>query len=357
MKKVLLVVPTLLQGGGQKFVLDLAKGLNHDEFQVRVLIYFKQRHKAFADFAKDNHIDTVYLDKKKGFDISFFKQLRKAVKDYQPDVVHTHLNSMLYMLPFYRKKQVKLHTVHTLAQKEHYGLQKFVNFVAFHILGIVPVGISDTVADTIAQTHHLPRTTVPVVYNGVDCKRYAISKVHSDTFNFVTVGTIYEVKNFPFLVDCFAELHKRHPETRLTIVGNGSQRARLMQQITELGLEDAITITGTVGNVEDYLAAADVYVASSIFEGLPLSILEAMAAGLPVISTNVGGVPDVVRHEENGLLIPSGDKEAYIAALTELTENGEKRATFAARSKELSTNYDEELTIHGYESLYNSKQK
>ncbi|MBR0447334.1 MAG: glycosyltransferase [Clostridia bacterium] len=355
MKKVLLVVPTLLQGGGQKFVLDLAKGLNRDEFQVRVLVYFKQHHRAFAEFAKDNNIETVYLDKKKGFDISFFKQLRAAVKEYNPDIIHTHLNSMLYLLPCYRKSQVKLHTVHTLAQKEHYGMQKLVNFIAFHLLGVVPVGISNTVADTIAQTHHLKRDDIPVVYNGVDCKRYAIPKTASETFNLVTVGTIYEVKNFPFLVDCFAELHKQHPETRLTIVGNGAQRALLMQQITRLGLEDAITITGTVGNVEDYLAAADVYVASSIFEGLPLSILEAMAAGLPIISTNVGGVPDVVRHGDNGLLIPSGDKEAYVAALTELTENGEKRAAFAARSKELSINYDEELTIHGYESLYKSK--
>ena len=355
MKKVLLVVPTLLQGGGQKFVLDLAKGLDKNEFPVRVLVYFKQRHRAFADFARDNNIETVYLNKKKGFDLSFFKQLKKAVKEFEPDVIHTHLNSMLYLLPFYRRSQIKLHTVHTLAQKEHYGLQKLVNFVAFHLLGVVPVGISDTVADTIAQTHHLKRDTIPVVYNGVDCKRYAIPKVETDTFNFVTVGTIYEVKNFPFLVNCFAQLHKQHPETRLTIVGNGAQRGMLTQQIEQLGLEDAITITGTVGNVEDYLAAADVYVASSLFEGLPLSILEAMAAGLPIISTNVGGVPDVVRNGENGLLIPSGDYEAYIAALTELTENGEKRAVLATRSKELSKNYDEELTIHGYESLYHSK--
>lgn len=352
MKKVLLVVPTLLQGGGQKFVLDLAKNLDKEKFQVRVLVYFKQHHKPFAAFAVDNNIDVVALNKKKGLDLSFFRQLRKAVRDYNPDIIHTHLNSMLYLLPFYRRRQVKLHTVHTLAQKEHYGMQKLVNFVAFHLLGVVPVGISNTVADTIVKTHHLHPDKVPVVYNGVDCKRYALPKVQTDTFNFVTVGTIYHVKNFPFLVDCFATLHAAHPETRLTIVGNGVQRRELEEQIATLGLTDAIHITGTVGNVEDYLAAADVYVASSKFEGLPLSILEAMAAGLPVISTNVGGVPDVVRDGENGLLIPSGDQNAYTSALFELTENAEKRAAFAACSQKLSQNYDEELTVHGYESLY-----
>ncbi|MBE6807673.1 MAG: glycosyltransferase [Ruminococcaceae bacterium] len=352
MKNVLLVVPTLLQGGGQKFVLDLAKGLDKEQFRVRVLVFFRQRHKAFAEFAEQNGIETVYLDKKKGLDLSFFRQVRKAIKEFQPDVIHSHLNTMLYLLPFYRKKQVKLHTVHTLAEKEHYGMQKLVNYIAFHWRGVVPVAISDTVAGTIANVHHLKPERIPVVYNGVDCARYDIPKVAGDTFNFVSVGTIYEVKNFPFLVDCFAALHKTHPETRLTIVGNGAQRGKLHQQIDALGLSEAVTITGTVGNVEDYLAAADVYVASSHFEGLPLSILEAMAAGLPVITTNVGGVPDVVHHGENGLLIPPGDPEAYLAALTELTENAEKRAALAARSKELSKNYDEELTIHGYESLY-----
>lgn len=352
MKNVLLVVPTLRQGGGQKFVLDLANGLNKEEYRVRVLVYFRQRHKAFADFAQEHNIETVYLNKKKGLDLAFFKQVGKAVKEFQPDVIHTHINTMLYLLPFYRKRQIKLHTVHTLAEKEHYGLQKLVNYIAFHWLGVIPVGISDTVADTISKVHHLKRETVPVVYNGVDCQRYDIPKVVTDTFNLVTVGTIYAVKNYGFLVDCFAKLHEQHPETRLTIVGNGTLRGELQQQIADLNLSDAVTITGTVGNVEDYLASADVYVASSIFEGLPLSILEAMAAGLPVVSTNVGGVPDVVKDGENGILVPSGDKDAYTAALMKLTEEAELRTQYAAHSKELSRNYDEELTIYGYESLY-----
>ncbi len=352
MKNVLLVVPTLLQGGGQKFVLDLANQLDRDQFRVRVLVYFRQRSKAFGQFAREHNIETVYLDKKEGLDLSFFKQVRQAVKEFQPDIIHTHLNSMLYLFPCYRRKQIKLHTVHTLAQKEHYGLQKVVNFIAFKLLGVIPVGISDTVADTIATTHHIRRENIPVVYNGVDCKRYDLPKVPSDTFNFVTVGTIYAVKNFSFLVDCFAAVHQAHPHTRLTIVGNGALRGQLQQQIAALGLEDAVTITGTVGNVEDYLAAADVYVASSLFEGLPLSILEAMAAGLPVVSTNVGGVPDIVREGENGILIPSGDQDGYVAALTEMVQNAAMRQAYAARSKELSKNYDEELTVHGYESLY-----
>lgn len=352
MKKVLLVIPTLRQGGGQKFVMDLAEGLDKSRFQVRILVFFPPSDSVFDRYAAEKGFNVVYLNKGLGFDRSVFRQVRRAVRQFDPDVIHTHLNSMLYMLPCYRRKQVKLHTVHTLAEKEHYGLQKLVNFIAFHLLGVIPVGISDTVADTIAATHHLKRERIPVVYNGVDCRRYDRPHVPSDTVNLVTVGTIYKVKNHPFLIHCFSRLHQAHPEARLTIVGNGAWRGRLQQQIDELGLTDAVTITGTVGNVEDYLAAADLYVASSLFEGLPLSILEAMAAGLPVVSTKVGGVPDIVRHGENGLLVPPGDAEAYVAALTELVENNEKRTAYAARSKALSKNYDEELTVHGYESLY-----
>lgn len=356
MKKVLLVIPTLRQGGGQKFVMDLAQGLDKTRFQVRILVFFPPSDSVFDRYAAEQGFDVVYLNKSKGFDRTIFRQVRRAVREFDPDVIHTNLNSMLYLLPCYRRKHIKLHTVHTLAEKEHYGLQKPVNFIAFHLLGVVPVGISDTVADTIAATHHLKRDRIPVVYNGVDCRRYDLPHVPSDTLNIVTVGTVYKVKNYPFLVDCFAQLHATHPETRLTIVGTGPQRGLLHQQIEALGLSDAVTITGTVGNVEDYLAAADIYAASSLFEGLPLSILEAMAAGLPVVSTNVGGVPDIVRHGENGILVPAGDKEAYVAALTRLAEQADTRTAYAARSRELSKNYDEELTVHGYESLYQTSK-
>ena len=118
MKKVLLVIPSLEQGGGQKFVMDLANGLDKKKFQVRVLVYYKKSNSIFDRFAQEHNIDVVYLDKKPGLSLSFMNVVRHEVKKFDPDVIHTHLHSMLYLLTSYKRKQIKLHTVHTLAEKE-----------------------------------------------------------------------------------------------------------------------------------------------------------------------------------------------------------------------------------------------
>ncbi len=352
MKKVLIVIPSLEQGGGQKFVMDLAKGIDRDKFQVKVLVYYRRSNSIFDRFAEEHNIDITYLDKDPGLKLSFFKEVKSVITYYRPDVIHTHLDSMLYLLPLYKRKQVKLHTVHTLAEKETNGLQGVVRFIAYKLRGVVPVGISDTVADSIAKEHNIKREKVPVVYNGVDCKRYDLPKIKSDKIRFVTVGTIYNVKNYSFLVDCFAEVAKDIENISLTIVGDGVLRGEIEEQVKKLGIADKVRITGVVSDVENYLADADVYVASSIFEGLPISMLEAMSAGLPIISTNVGGVPDIIKNCENGILVAPGDKNGYVQALRELTINEEKRREYSERAKLLSVKYDEKITVEGYEKLY-----
>lgn len=352
MKKVLIVIPSLAQGGGQKFVMDLALGIDKTQFQVKVLVYYKRSDSVFDHFAEEHGIDTVYLNKTVGFHPSFIKQVKAVVKDYRPDVIHTHLDSMLYLLPLYKRKQIKLHTVHTLAEKETIGLQGVVRFLAYKLRGVVPVGISDTVADSIAREHKIKRHKVPVVYNGVDCKRYDLPRVPSDKIRLVTVGNVYNVKNYAFLVDCFAEACRDVPEATLTIVGDGVLRGAIEEQIASLGLSERVKITGVVPDVENYLADADIYVASSIFEGLPISMLEAMSAGLPVISTNVGGVHDIIKDGKNGILVPSGDKKAYVAALRALVTDADRRRAYGETAKRLSVKYDEKITVAGYEALY-----
>ena len=352
MKKVLLVIPTLEQGGGQKFVMDLAAGMDKTKFQIKVLVYYKKSNSIFDDFAQTHGIDVVYLDKKLGLHPRFMLDVKKVVEEYDPDIIHTHLHSMLYLFASYKKEQLKLHTVHTIANKETHGLQGLVRFVAYKLIGVKPVAICEAVADSISREHKIDRSKIPVIYNGVDCSRYDIYKTKSSDARLITVGNIYPVKNYLFLVDCFAKMAGVLPNIRLEIVGDGSQRAELEEKIYSLGVGDKVRITGVISDVENHLADADIYVASSIYEGLPISILEAMSAGLPIVSTSVGGVPEIVKNGENGLLVNVGDAEAYISAVMELITNLDKRKKFGAASKAMAAMYDEQITVKGYESLY-----
>ena len=357
MKKVLLVVPTLAQGGGEKFVVDLAKNIDRTKFQVKLLVFYKQMDTILEKDVKENNVDVVYLDKQVGLDFKFFKQVKKFIKEYKPDVIHSNLDTMLYLLPAYKRKQVKLHTVHTNAQKEGSGLQKIVRILAYKLFGVIPVGISGLIAKSVREEFGFSQEQVPVVYNGVICSRYNLpkEKVDEDVIKFISTGTLYPVKNFGFMIDCFAEICTEYDNVRLTILGDGESRKELEEQIKEKNLQDKIILAGLVREVEKHLARADIYIASSKYEGLPLSVLEAMASGLPVVSTDVGGVPEVVSDGVNGILLSLGDKKGYIKALKEMIENVEKRYAFGEKSRELSRKFDIKQMVEGYEKLYQTK--
>ena len=111
----------------------------------------------------------------------------------------------------------------------------------------------------------------------------------------------------------FAAFLKKGYDARLVMLGKGEEEEKLKELACELGISDRIDYPGFVPNVEDYLADADVFLLSSDYEALPLAVLEAMAAGLPIVATDVGGVCDIVT--DNGILIPAGDLDAMVQAM------------------------------------------
>jgi len=242
-----------------------------------------------------------------------------------------------------------------MAEKEAEGLQRIVRKIAFFIVGVKPVAISNIVAESIGNIYGMRRDKLTTVCNGVVCSRYALPRKRSDRVRLISVGSLYAVKNFSFLIDCFAAVRKKFENIHLTLVGDGVQRQALEAQICRLGLEKAVTLAGTVSDVENYLADADIYVASSLFEGLPLSMLEAMAAGLPVISTDVGGVSEIVHDGENGSLAEPENPEAYAAAMEQLIQNVPLRQQYGEASRKIAEQYDISHMIAGYEALYSGK--
>ncbi len=132
----------------------------------------------------------------------------------------------------------------------------------------------------------------------------------------VSVGRLAEPKDFSTLVAAFALLPAGC--ARLRLLGDGPQRGRIEAQIDDLGLTDSVELAGEVADVGPYLEQADVFVLSSSSEGMPISVLEAMAAGLPVVASAVGGLAEVVVEGETGYLVPPGDAGALAARLAEL---------------------------------------
>jgi glycosyltransferase involved in cell wall biosynthesis len=175
-----------------------------------------------------------------------------------------------------------------------------------------------------------PDRTV-VIYNGIDTTSASPSRADSVVPVLVSVGRFKAPKDFLTLVRAFSELPPGGFSVRL--IGSGPEQSTVAAAIRELGLTEAVELLGDRDDVPELLAEADIFVLSTLSEGLPMTVLEAMAAGVPVVASDVGGVPEVVVHEETGLLVPAGDSRALGSALARLIAQPELRRRFGAAGR------------------------
>lgn len=244
-----------------------------------------------------------------------------------------------------------LHTVHNKPVNEFKNKYKSLIRCLYKNNKAVPVAISHTVEKEMKELYPgLKR--IERVYNPVDTKRFRTERVikKDKAISFICVARFMKQKNHNLLLEAFAKAKEEMKDISLVLVGDGELREELEAKSSILGIKNAVTFAGNVSNVEEYLAEADIFVLSSDYEGLPLSVLEAMAAGLPIISTEVGGLADIVT--DNGILVRAGDRAALTEAMIELAGSRDKRFDFGKCSVCNAAQYDSETFIKQYEALY-----
>lgn len=171
----------------------------------------------------------------------------------------------------------------------------------------------------------------------------------------VFVGRLAAPKMPEWLLDAWIAVQHKYPKTQLVFVGEGEKRGMLEARAREAGLEHAIVFTGQVKNVDDYLRSTDIFVFPSRSEGMPLSLLEAMAAGLPVIGSKVGGLADVIRHEENGFLVEPGDQGGLVSCLSLLMGSEERRSELGNKARHtVNQHFSLDAVADRYVALYKS---
>ncbi|MCK0151694.1 glycosyltransferase [Marivita sp. S6314] len=181
-----------------------------------------------------------------------------------------------------------------------------------------------------------------IVHCGVDPSRYATPPAHTGK-TALFVGRLAGVKGVPILIDAIARLATTHPDLTLRLVGDGPDRAALEAEVRDRGLTDRVTFLGykSQAEVAGELAQADVFVLPSFAEGVPVVLMEAMAAQVPVITTRTAGVPELVEDHVSGRVVPPGDVEAFTAALDDvLTDGNLRRAYGAAGRAKVVADYD-----------------
>ena len=368
--KVGYVISSLGCGGVEKYVVDLANRLDCQKFSV-VIFTFREGELA-ASVGKD--VKIINLGKKrKGNDFLLPFRLGRSLRKENIDVVHSNnWSTFLETVMARRMAAVPLH-IHAQHGVEMNDSEAFSNWkrnkrnrirqiCSFFTDRLVAV--SKATSTFMCQEWRVSEHNVQLIYNGVDLDLFNIK---SSQRNFLrnlinikendcvigSVGRLMQVKNYPCLVKSFAKCQKKQPRLKLLLVGDGPEKENVQVLTKELNVENNVILLGRRSDVQELLTVMDIFVLPSFSEGVSLALLEAMACGLPVIATDVGGNPEVVEHNNCGYLVKSDNPEDMANAINKLISQPEKTRGFANTArKRVETMFSMKTMVTSYENLY-----
>jgi L-malate glycosyltransferase len=274
-------------------------------------------------------------------------------RESRPDVVHIHnpTPTIYASLPARLAGAATIiSTRHSLVAPPHDRVAEFKYSVAARWCNWV-VGICDATTENLRNLHTIPPRKLVRVYNGVTqlLQPASVKLPVKSGFTLLYVGRLEPIKNLSLLLNAFRSALCSLPGLKLWIVGDGSERAALENLSHELKITDHVMFWGQQLEVAAYFAAADAFIMSSKSEGLPLSLLQAMSLGLPVIVPDVGGMPEVVRLAHAGYVVPAADTNAMAEAIARLALNNAERDQFSKNGK---ANFFSRFSLEAMTSAY-----
>ena len=352
--KILQVIPYFCFGGAETMCENLTYALMQLGHSVTVVSLYAERTPISLRMEQAG-VKLLYLDKKFGLDLSMVPKLVKIMNQEKPDVVHTHLDVIKYAVAAAKLAGVSrcVHTVHNVADKEAEGrLQKIINKTYFTLGWSVPVALSPLVQQTICDFYGRKAAQVPVIYNGVDLSRcIPKERYDADAMTLVHVGRFNAQKNHEGLLQAFQNVCRANPNCRLNLLGDGELREEMEKLAQELGIRDRVHFLGSQSDVHPHLHGADIFLLPSKYEGMPMTILEAMGTGLPIVASAVGGVPDMLTDRQSGMLT-SCDPEQVSRAVLELMEREDLRAKLGRNARKESVRFSAGFMAEEYCKVY-----
>jgi len=360
------VIPALTTGGAERLVVNLC--LYHDRTRYRpvCIVLNPPANTHYERILHEAGVTVHFLNKRSPADFKVYLHLNRLFRNYRPIVVHTHLGGLNYTYPLtlVHRTPVRVHTLHNVAEKSlHWrGDARFVQYLAFRKRWgrIELVAIAEEVKRTIEQVFGYP--TPPLIPNGIPTDEYTPNpqkrlhwryenQIDPQAVVLTCVARFTPPKHHELLLRAFS--HLADTPAHLLLVGGGELEAPLRELASQLPNRACVHFLGIRADIPDILNASDIFVLSSRWEGNPMSVMEAMASGLPVVSTAVGGVPELVEEGKSGLLVPSEDEPALAQALQTLVANPDLRRQMGQSAlRRAQERFDIRQTVRAYETLY-----
>ncbi len=352
--KIIQIMPEFGLAGAEVMCENLTYELKKLGHQV-IIISLYDYHSAITERMEQEGVDIRYLDKKKGMDLSLIPRISHIIRTERPDVVHTHRYVMQYTVPacvLAGHKQM-VHTVHNVAQKEQTQFGIKLNNMFYRYNHVVPVALSKEVQDTIREVYSIPAEKAPIVFNGIDLSKCIkkTSVAAGERFTVLHIGRFSEQKNHRLMIETMATLSHEYPNIYFQFIGGGELENEIKEMIKDLGLCERIECLGRQGNVYQFLNQADAFMLPSKYEGVPISLIEAMGTGLPIIASRVGGVSDMLVDEESALLIEP-NQVALKSAIIRLSHDSVLRNKLANMAVQQAQVFSSQMMARKYVEVY-----
>jgi glycosyltransferase involved in cell wall biosynthesis len=344
--RVLEVLATLKRAGAERTAVTLATGLDRARFECAQVSLYDAFPGGLEPELDAAGVAVCHLGKRPGFDPRMYPRLARVLREFRPAIVHTHSYVLRYAFPVSRCGMV--HTVHNLANREVDRVGRMLHRVAMRC-DVRFVAISNEVARSFFITYGAePAAVIP---NGVDLAaprvpREEWRRTHGfadEDILIVSVARLDPQKNPLLLMNALPDDARCH----LLLVGDGSLADDVRRRANY-----RVHLLGVRTDVPDILFASDVFALASDYEGLPVSVIEAMEAGLPVVATAVGGVPELVEHERTGLLVPPRDRAELAHAIEKLALDASLRKAMGMRATVRSREFSAARMIESYAALF-----
>jgi len=327
-----LVIGQLTYGGAESQVFELARRL---AVRHELIVYcLSSAVTPYGDRLREAGVQVRVLPARRPFDVGRVLRLARSLKRDEIEVVHAFLfiASAYTYLATRLAPRVRFVASARNCKLERHQLRRAIMRRAFGRADAV-ICNSREVARFAAEHYDAPSARTHVVYNGVDAERFRASRIPHAGRRIGTIGRIEEQKNLPLFLRAAAEISATFAETTFVIAGDGALREQMIRSVRELAVDRTVELIGTIDDVPTFLAGLDQFWLTSDWEGTPNVVLEAMAAGLPVIATAVGGTPEIVDDGTTGVLVAPGDLPGLVAASRRLLENPREADTLGERAR------------------------
>lgn len=313
-------------------------------------------------------IPVVCFDRRPGLDWRIFRRMAAEIRARSIDVIHAHQYTPFFYASIARQLSRRRPRLVFTEHGRHYpdvvsSRRKFLNRLVFTHLAHDITAVCQWSADALAATDGFQGNRIRVIPNGVDLRRYARHADRAalrprlglalDRRYIAIVARFHPVKDHSTLLRAFARIAPVYADVDLLLVGDGPDRRSIERQIAEAGLMDRVKLVGVQSNVPDWLLAADIFTLTSVSEAASITLLEAMACGLPSVITDVGGNGEIVRDGIDGLLVPRGDAVRLGEAFSRLLDDHRLCADMGrSASERVAQGFALDQTIECYASLY-----